>query len=152
VLATADDYVGTPYKWGGESPRTGFDCSGFVQYVFARHDVDLPRTSRQQAKVGERVSTKLSALKPGDLVMFASNGKRIDHVGIYAGDDRIIHSSSSGGGVRYDNLHTTRGSWFVRHLVASRRVIADGRRLVNELTAALRARAPLDPPDHAPRP
>lgn len=147
VLATADQYVGSPYEWGGESP-SGFDCSGFVQYVFARHGVTLPRTSRQQAQVGQAVSQ----LQPGDLMLFASNGSRIDHIAIYTGNNTIIHSSSSGGGVGYDVLSSQRGRWFADHHVATRRVLdSGGRSLVAELTSALRAFAPLDPPDKAPR-
>ena len=152
VLATADRYVGTRYTWGGDTPAEGFDCSGFVQYVFARHGVELPRVSRQQARVGLAVSRSTAALRPGDLLLFASSGTRIDHVAIYAGGNRIIHSSSSGGGVRYDDLGSARGRWFVRHHVASRRVVADGAPLVRELTEALRAWASPDPPDRAPRP
>jgi cell wall-associated NlpC family hydrolase len=150
VLATADNYVGTKYVWGGASPG-GFDCSGFVQYVFRRHGLELPRTSRQQVQVGERVSTTLSALQPGDLMFFATNGVRIDHIAIYAGDDQIIHSSSSGGGVGYDNLSSKRGRWFSDHHVATRRVLDDGYSLVAPLTAALRAFTEFDPPDRAPR-
>src|SRR5688572_18174899 len=80
VLPTAERYIGTPYKWGGESPRTGFDCSGYVQYVFARHGVKLPRTSRAQAYAGDRVSLDFSSLRRGDLIMFASSGQPISHV------------------------------------------------------------------------
>jgi cell wall-associated NlpC family hydrolase len=135
VLATANRYVGTRYVYGGSTPK-GFDCSGFVQYVFARHDVKLPRTSRQQATAGRRVSSGVGALQPGDLMFFASNGSRIDHVAIYAGKNRIIHSSAGGKGVRYDKLSSSRGKWFLEHHVASRRVIADGRGLVRELEDA----------------
>lgn len=150
VLATADDYVGTKYVWGGSTPN-GFDCSGFVQYVFRRHGIELPRTSRQQAKVGRSVATSLSALRVGDLMFFATDGQRIDHIAIYAGNDEIIHSSSSGGGVGYDNLTSKRGSWFADHHVATRRVIEDGESLVGPLTAALQAILEFDPPDRAPR-
>jgi cell wall-associated NlpC family hydrolase len=150
VLATADDYVGTRYVWGGTTPR-GFDCSGFVQYVFRQHGIELPRTSRQQAQVGEYVPASLSALEVGDLLFFATDGKRIDHIAIYAGDDEIIHSSSSGGGVGYDNLSSKRGRWFADHHVATRRVIEGGESLVAPLTAALRAILAFDPPDKAPR-
>ena len=150
VLATADDYVGTKYVWGGTTPN-GFDCSGFVQYVFRRHGVELPRTSRQQAVVGQSVSRSRSALEVGDLMFFATNGTRIDHIAIYAGDDQIIHSSSSGGGVGYDDFATKRGQWFLTHHVATRRVLADGQSLVAPLTAALRALTAFDPPDRAPR-
>jgi cell wall-associated NlpC family hydrolase len=150
VLGTADDYLGTPYVWGGTTPR-GFDCSGFVQYVFRHHGVTLPRTSRQQARVGTPVAASVQALQPGDLMLFASNGVRIDHIAIYAGQNRIIHSSSSGGGVGYDDLTSNRGRWFVAHHVASRRVLADGRSLVGDIDALLRTFRSYDPPDRAPR-
>ena len=150
TLATADEYLGVPYKWGGTSPRTGFDCSGFVQYVFRKEDVKLPRTSRQQARAGEQLPARWSALSAGDLVMFAEPGERISHVAIYAGKRRIIHASSSGGGVRYDDLDTHRGQWFARRMVAARRVVGDGRSLVDALISNLAADA-LDPPDRAPR-
>ena len=150
VLGTADQYVGTRYVWGGTTPN-GFDCSGFVQYVFRQHGIELPRTSRQQAGVGQSIVRSRSALQVGDLMLFASNGVRIDHIAIYAGGGQIIHSSSSGGGVGYDSFSTQRGKWFVSHHVATRRVLADGQSLVGPLTAALRALVPLDPPDRAPR-
>jgi cell wall-associated NlpC family hydrolase len=150
VLNTADDYVGTKYVWGGTTPN-GFDCSGFVQYVFRKHGIELPRTSRQQVQVGQVVARGRSALEVGDLMFFASSGSRINHIAIYAGNDQIIHSSSSGGGVGYDDLSSQRGQWFVNHHVATRRVIAGGQSLVGPLTAALRAFVELDPPDRAPK-
>ncbi len=152
ILATADNYVGTPYVWGGESPN-GFDCSGFVQYVFREHGIELPRVSRQQAQVGQYVTPSLAALEPGDLLFFASNGSRIDHVGIYAGDDQVINASGSAGAVVYDALTTStkRGRWLVTHHVATRRVIANGRSLVGALPAYLLQFMQFDPPDQAPR-
>jgi cell wall-associated NlpC family hydrolase len=153
VLSTADRYVGTRYTYGGTSPSGGFDCSGFVQYVFGKHGVELPRTSRQQGQVGARVSPAVRSLRAGDLILFAQNGSRIDHVAIYAGANRIIHSSSSGQGVRYDDLGTARGRWFVERMVGARRVLRDGESLVGALDALLRAtNVTLDPPDFAPRP
>jgi cell wall-associated NlpC family hydrolase len=150
VLATADDYVGVPYRYGGTSPSTGFDCSGFVQYVFAKHGVELPRTARQQAQVGEALASDWRAVSAGDLVMFEEHG-RIDHVAIYAGHNRIIHSSASGGGVRYDDLNTPRGEWFMDHLAAARRVTPDARGLLLDLSRGFSPNVQLDGPDHAPR-
>jgi peptidoglycan DL-endopeptidase CwlO len=150
ILATAERYLGVPYVWGGTTPR-GFDCSGYVQYVFRLHNIELPRTSRQQAHVGEWASTAAHALRPGDLMFFATRSAQIDHIAIYAGSNRFIHSSSSGGGVTYDELTTRRGQWFASHHVATRRVVADGRSLVGELDAVLRMLIGYDAPDLAPR-
>ena len=128
VLATADRYVGTRYRYGGESPAEGFDCSGFVQYVFGRQGVELPRTSYLQAGAGRPAPRAVGALQPGDLMFFSSSGRRVDHVAIYAGDGRIIHASAGSGRVRYDEIDSSRGNWFLDHLVTSRRVLTDARR------------------------
>ena len=156
VIPTAERYLGTPYRYGGTSPVTGFDCSGFVQYVFARNKVKLPRTSRQQAKVGKAMPRRFKSLAPGDLVMFSERGEPISHVAIYAGHNRIIHATSSGGAVRYDNLGTRRGKWFVDHMVAARRVTPDARGPMLDLVRLLDAKSltdtALDMGDLAPRP
>lgn len=159
VVPTAEQYLGVRYTWGGESPRTGFDCSGFVQYVFEKHGVRLPRTSRAQAYAGAPVSLDFARLRAGDLIMFASNGKPISHVAIYAGDRRIIHSSKSGSGVRYDDLTTRRGAWYRENAVVARRVgtEAQGRGIIRDLVSELRAAGvrvdfPLDLGDLAPKP
>jgi cell wall-associated NlpC family hydrolase len=152
LIGAAEDYIGVPYKWGGTSPSSGFDCSGFTQYVFAKQGVRLPRTSYQQAEVGQSITPDWSAVAPGDLVMFEENG-RIGHVAIYAGRNRIIHSSSSGGGVRYDDLSTERGRWFADHMVEARRITPDSRGLVLDLARGFaELGVQLDMPDHAPKP
>ena len=118
--------------------------------AFAKQGVRLPRTSREQAGAGQKVSARVTSLRQGDLMLFAERST-ISHVAIYAGGGRIIHSSSSGGGVRYDELSTRRGQWFVEHMVAARRLTADGRSLVQALHLLSRPGLPFDPPDHAPR-
>jgi hypothetical protein len=152
VIATADDYLGTRYVYGGSTPQSGFDCSGFVQYVYRRHGITLPRTSRQQSSAGRSVAAaKLAGVRAGDLLFFSQRGDVVDHVAIYVGDDRILHSSSSGGGVRYDDLTSTRGRWFMDRLVAARRVLGEDARFIDPgVIAELDAK--LDPPDAAPRP
>lgn len=151
AVENGERYLGVRYKWGGNTPSEGFDCSGFVKYVYARNDVTLPRNSRQQSQVGQWLPVKITALRQGDLMFFASDGRRIDHVAMYAGGNRIIHSSSSGGGVLYDDLGSRRGKWFVDHFVAARRVSDDGGSLVDALLAARLAFDYFDPPDRAPR-
>jgi cell wall-associated NlpC family hydrolase len=123
VLATAKRYLGTRYRYGGESPVSGFDCSGFVQYVFGRNGVDLPRTSRQQATAGRPVPLDVESLRPGDLLLFASGGTTVNHVAIYVGNNRILHSTAGAGGVVYDDLTTPRGKWYLQRHVASRRIL-----------------------------
>ncbi len=102
VVKKAAQYLNTPYVWGGARPG-GFDCSGFVQYVFGQCGYKLPRTAADQASAGSSVSRK--NLAPGDLVYFSTGGGGIDHIGIYVGNNKFIHSSSPrSGGVIYTSL------------------------------------------------
>lgn len=117
IIATAKKYIGVPYKWGGSSP-SGFDCSGFVQYVFKAHGISLNRTCETQYKHGTYVSK--SSLKPGDLVFFQNTYKAgISHIGIYIGNGQFIHASSSKG-VVISNLSS---SYYVTHYYGARRVL-----------------------------
>jgi cell wall-associated NlpC family hydrolase len=163
VIPTAERYIGTKYTWGGTTPSGGFDCSGYVQYVFRKHGVQLPRTSRAQAYAGQRVPLDWQSLRTGDLIMFAQGGidggRAISHVAIYAGNRRIIHSSKSGQGVRYDNLMTSRGQWYRDNAVVARRVgtAAQNRGIMLDLVKELKAQGfqvdyPLDLGDFAPKP
>ena len=91
LIAYAKKFLGNPYRYGGTSLTSGTDCSGFVMRVFQKFDVSLPRSSREQAQCGKRVS--LSNLKPGDLLFYGSSSY-ISHVAIYIGGGRIIHASN----------------------------------------------------------
>jgi cell wall-associated NlpC family hydrolase len=123
VLATGSRYLGTPYRYGGASPATGFDCSGFVYYIFGKNGIELPRTSRQQASAGRPVPLSVGSLAPGDLMLFSSRGRGVDHVAIYVGNNRIMHATAGAGKVVYDDLSTARGKWYLARHVASRRVL-----------------------------
>lgn len=96
VVQTAIDAMGTPYAWGG-SGDNGFDCSGLIQYAYARHGISLPRRSIDQARAGLLVPREINQLLPGDILTFsASPGGPVSHVGLYVGDRRFIHSASDG--------------------------------------------------------
>jgi hypothetical protein len=151
VVSTGSRFVGVPYVWGGSTPE-GFDCSGFVQYVYREQGVPLPRTSRQLARAGVAVSPTIGSLREGDLMLFRGSGGVIDHVALYAGRDRILHSSASGNGVRFDDLRSKRGAYYRSHLVAARRVTGDGPALMEALQRIYQD-VPfdrLDAPDAAP--
>jgi cell wall-associated NlpC family hydrolase len=152
VLDLAEGFVDTPYRSGSTNPSIGFDAAGFVQYVFAQEGIALPRTSHAIAELGEEISTRVGSLRPGDLLFFGNDGSSIDHVAIYAGHDRIIHATASGGGVRYDVLgEGPRGEWFVDHLVTARRLVSEGHAVPHVRRDESRDEGELDEPDNAPR-
>lgn len=99
ILDTAKSCLGIAYKTGGTTPKTGFDCSGFAQYVFAQAGVSLPRVSADQAKAG--IAVPYSQLRPGDLVCFNTP---VSHVGIYLGGGKFIHSPKPGDSVKITEL------------------------------------------------
>jgi hypothetical protein len=118
VISLAKQYLGTRYLWGGMSPR-GFDCSGFMNYIFRPFGVYLNRRSIDMANNGTYVSRK--NLMPGDLVFFATmGGNRISHVGMYIGGGDFIHSSSQRTGVMISSLST---AYWNRTYVTARRVL-----------------------------
>jgi cell wall-associated NlpC family hydrolase len=119
VLMRAISLVGTPYRWGGDTPAGGFDCSGLVNYVYRDMlDLRLPRTSRQLADwQGPRIPPE--RLAPADLVFFGDQGQ-VSHVGIYVGEGRFVHAPSTGGTVRLDRLD---GYWWRDHYTGARRVL-----------------------------
>jgi cell wall-associated NlpC family hydrolase len=104
LLFKALSLVGTRYRPGGSTPETGFDCSGYVCYLFREvFSMSLPRTSDAMGQKGQQIAR--SALQPGDLVFFNTMRRPFTHVGIYMGDDRFIHSPSSGGLVRVESMN-----------------------------------------------
>lgn len=116
VISDSMQYLGVPYVWGGTTPR-GFDCSGYVRYVFDSAGVHLPRTADAQYDYGRPIAT--SELAPGDLVFFSTYTYGPSHVGIYLGDDKFINASSSRG-VAVDSLHS---SYWASTYIGARRVI-----------------------------
>ena len=119
VLMRAISLVGTPYRYGGNTPDGGFDCSGLVNYVYSDMlDLRLPRSSSDLAAVqGPRIAPQ--SLAPADLVFFGSAGS-VSHVGIYIGEGRFVHAPSSGGTVRLDRLD---GPYWRDHYSGAKRVL-----------------------------
>ena len=116
LIATAKKYIGVPYLWGGTTP-SGFDCSGFLQYVFRQNGLNLLRTSKEQYTMGVYVAR--NQLRKGDLVFFQTGSNGISHVGMYIGNDQFIHASSSNG-VTISNLSN---SYWIRTYYGARRVL-----------------------------
>ena len=117
VLMRAIGLVGTPYRYGGNTPAGGFDCSGLVGYVYRTAlGIDLPRISRDQARTGEVVAGR-AAMAAGDLVFFGRRG-RVDHVGIYIGEGKFVHAPSRGKDVMVSSLDE--GYWGTRFMQARR--------------------------------
>jgi len=107
ILDRGFELVGTPYRFGGRTVKSGFDCSGFVGYLFKEEaGILLPRSTREMINLKAPLVAR-TELEPGDIVFFNNRGRgRVSHAGIYIGDDQFIHSSSSrSGGVRVDSLH-----------------------------------------------
>lgn len=119
IINYAANFIGTPYRYGGTSPR-GFDCSGFVQYIYKQFNISLPRTAAAQYQVGSKVDK--ANLQSGDLVYFKCGGSGgIDHVGIYTGGGSFIHSSSpTSGGVIYSSLNE---GYYASKYVGARRIL-----------------------------
>lgn len=120
VLFRAMALVGTPYRWGGNSPAGGFDCSGLVDYIY-RHatGLELPRTSGEMADLDARKVKRMTQLVSGDLVFFDIGG-HISHVGVYVGKGRFVHAPNSGGTVRLDDID---GPYWAEHFAFGRRVL-----------------------------
>ncbi|WP_246795312.1 C40 family peptidase [Burkholderia perseverans] len=118
VVVGALNMIGVRYRWGGNSPDSGLDCSGFVRYVFQDTlGMSLPRRAEEMSRVGEKV--RMSELKPGDLVFFNTMRRTFSHVGIYIGDNKFVHSPSTGSTIRVDDLES---SYWEKRFTGARRL------------------------------
>lgn len=118
LVMNALGLIGVRYRFGGNSPETGLDCSGFVRYVFNdTFGFLLPRRAEEMSRVGTTIDT--TELRPGDLVFFNTMRRTFSHVGIYIGDNKFVHAPSSGGKIRVDDM---RQSYWVARYNGARRV------------------------------
>ena len=118
VVSNAMVLIGIPYRWGGNTPESGLDCSGFVRYVYnSTHGIELPRRAIDMVRAGELVA--VNDLQPGDLVFFKTKPRTISHVGIYIGNDRFVHAPSTGQSIRVDSIHDT---YWGRKYAGARRI------------------------------
>lgn len=117
ILKDAEQFLGLPYIYGGSTPK-GFDCSGFTSYIFKQNGITLHRVSKDQYKY-DGVKVTKSELQPGDLVFFGSNGV-VGHVGIYAGNGKMIHSPRTGKSICYTSIET---NYYTSHYIGAKRVL-----------------------------
>ena len=119
LVKTAERFIGIPYKWGGDSPEEGFDCSGLTMTVYQLNGLNLPRVSRQQWQAGTPI--KRHQIQKGDLVFFATaGGWRISHVGIYVGNNQFIHAPGRGRKIRTAKLTH---QYYKKHYAGARRYL-----------------------------
>jgi cell wall-associated NlpC family hydrolase len=118
VVATALALRGTQYRNGGSEPSQGFDCSGLVQWVFAKHGTALPRETREQYVVGKKIDN--DEVRPGDLVFFKTVSKGPSHVGIALGGGAFVHAPSSRGVVRVESYE--KSDYWARRWIGARRI------------------------------
>ena len=125
VIRIAEGEIGRRYQLGGRGEAgDGFDCSGLIQYAYARLGITLPRRSLDQATQGIRIEKRESQLRAGDILTFSSSGGRVTHVGLYMGDGRFIHSASRGVQVSRLSQEDPYGRWWYRRWVGVRRVVS----------------------------
>jgi len=102
ILDSAFSALGVKYRWGGNSRREGFDCSGFTKFAYKNANITIPRVSREQSRASRTL--RRQDLRPGDMIFFKTSGRVVNHVGIYIGNGQFIHAASGGGKVTIDDL------------------------------------------------
>lgn len=120
IIDTALTFRGVPYQFGGDSPDTGFDCSGFIRYVLAQHALVVPRTAAEQFRVGRTIKAK--DIRAGDLVFFTTVAPGASHVGLALDQDRFIHAPASTGVVRIEPLAS---SYWRERFIGARRLFSE---------------------------
>jgi cell wall-associated NlpC family hydrolase len=123
ALAEAKKYLGTPYLWGGSTPKTGFDCSGLVQWAYAKAGIHIPRVTDEQILASGGTAVNRNHLLPGDLVFFRDSTGYVHHVGISLGGDKFIHAPHTGDVVKVSSL---KDSYYAREFTGGRRFDAAG--------------------------
>jgi hypothetical protein len=124
VIATATEVMGRPYEYGGTGDDGGgFDCSGLIQYAYARHGITLPRRSVEQAREGTKVDKRYEALRPGDVLTFSNRGGPVTHVGLYVGEGKFIHSATRGVQMSVLSGDDPYGRWWYVRWVGVRRIV-----------------------------
>jgi cell wall-associated NlpC family hydrolase len=116
LVQTALGLEGVPYQWGGDQPSTGFDCSGFVQYVLGQHNIAAPRTAAEQFLIGRQV--ELDQLRAGDLVFFSTVAPGASHVGLAVNNEEFVHAPAASGVVRVERVRAS--YWHARYVGARR--------------------------------
>ena len=146
LVISAMNFLGVPYRRGGDSSDTGFDCSGFTRHIYENSlGLLLPRKADEQAKASGLAPVKRNDLKPGDLVFFNTLRRTFSHVGIYVGDDKFIHAPKPGGEVRVESLDVR--YWAKRFTGARRATTLPAAPIA---PAAITEAAPVAPPTAAP--
>lgn len=120
LVQTALDYRGVPYRFGGDDPQTGFDCSGFIRYVLGRHAMQLPRTAAEQFQIGRRINAK--DVRAGDLVFFSTVAPGASHVGLALGAEEFVHAPATSGVVRVERFAS---SYWQSRFVGARRLLSE---------------------------
>lgn len=139
LVVTAMGFLGVPYRFGGNSVETGFDCSGFVRAIYSETvGKVLPRRAEEQAQASQQIDR--NELKPGDLVFFNTMRRAFSHVGIYVGEGKFIHAPRTGASIRVESMQT---SYWARRFDGARRV--EGADASAATAAAYSAMAPIQP-------
>ena len=123
MLLQSMDLIGIPYKWGGNTPDSGLDCSGFVRYIFKKSlGITLPRTAAEMSKLGKKVP--INQLEPGDLLFFNTfGGRRISHMGMYLGNNQFIQSPRTGKTIEVTEL----SGYYREKLIGAKRIVEQGK-------------------------